>query len=250
MYWEKDWNLMESQVWENHVKNLAALLSASHTDTEPQSHVTFGYFQPHMCKGPPACMHHWRPLTFLWCTQTSAHLNSCLLLGHFSLRSMATHTEWVCFHTCSPELPSCPGVALSRASQHGCFKSKQWRSYQANSLHVSFGTFYGISYSGLCEGVVWRPESLSEQVHATCSCSILAVFLLGRRECHSGLGCSSMAPDNAAAYTQALLIHPASHTEYLVFFACQATLVFAKLLYELEFRGVFAQICFWGTLGR
>lgn len=110
------------------MKNLAALLSASHADTEPQSHITFGYFQPHMCKGPPACTHHWRPLTFLWCTQTSAHLNSCLLLSHFSLRSMATHTGRVCFHMCSPELPSsCPGVALSRASQYGCFKPKKWR---------------------------------------------------------------------------------------------------------------------------
>lgn len=88
------------------------------------------------------------------------------------------------------------------------------------------------------------PESLSEQVCATCSCSLFAVFLLGTRECHSGLGCSSTAPDNDAAYAEVLLIHPASHTEYLVFFAHQATLVFAKSLYELEFRGVFAQVCF------
>lgn len=86
---------------------------------------------------------------------------------------------------------------------------------------------------------MWRLESLSEQVRLTCSCSLLAIFPPGKREYCSGLGRSSMGmltPVNTAMYTQALLICPASHTDYLVFFAPQpqVTLVFQSCYMKLN----------------
>lgn len=88
---------------------------------------------------------------------------------------------------------------------------------QANALDVSCVMFHGMLYPTVCEGVVWRLESLSEQVHAICSCSLLTIFPPRRRESRSSVG--MLAPVNAAACTQALLACPATHTAYSVFSA-------------------------------